>query len=112
MTNETGRQWSCANSGAFSASEGKQAPALLVGTVEPSYNTEKFLAPAAKERTMANFEQIGRKMDKELEKLRRYLEKDLKPAAKRKAAQTLRKASKQLADAAKELEARVAKIKF
>ncbi len=60
---------------------------------------------------MANFEQMGRKMDKELAKLRRYLEKDLKPAARRKAMEALRKASKQLASTAKELEARVARIK-
>ncbi len=60
---------------------------------------------------MANFEQIGRKLDKELERLRRYIQKDVKPVTKRKAVQALQKASKSLAEAAKELEARVARIK-
>ncbi len=60
---------------------------------------------------MANFEQVGRKLDKELEKLRRYLNKELKPATKRKVVEAMELASKQLSKAAKELEARVAKIK-
>ncbi len=60
---------------------------------------------------MATFEQIGRKIDGELEKMRRYIGKELKPATRRKAVEALRKASKGLADAAKELEARVARMK-
>ena len=60
---------------------------------------------------MANFEQVGRKLDRELEKLRRYLKKELKPATKRKTVEALRLASKQLSKAAKELEARVARIR-
>ncbi len=60
---------------------------------------------------MANFEQVGRKLDAELEKLRRYLRKELKPATKRKAVEALRLASQQLSKAAKELEARVARMR-
>ncbi len=60
---------------------------------------------------MANFEQVGRKLDTELEKLRRYLRKELKPATKRKAVEALRLASQQLSKAAKELEARVARMR-
>lgn len=59
---------------------------------------------------MANFEQLGRKLDKELEKLHRYIENEVKPATRRKAVQALRKASERLADAAKKLEARVARM--
>jgi len=60
---------------------------------------------------MATFEQIGRKIDRELGKMRRYIGQELKPATRRKAVEALRKASKGLADAANELEARVARMK-
>ncbi|HJY85331.1 MAG TPA: hypothetical protein VKE24_00705 [Candidatus Acidoferrales bacterium] len=60
---------------------------------------------------MATFEQIGRKIDRELEKMRRYIGQELKPTTRRKAVEALRKASKGLADAANELEARVARMK-
>ena len=59
---------------------------------------------------MASFEQIGRQIDREIEKLRRYLEKEVTPTARRKAAVALRKAAERLADAAKEIEARAAKM--
>ncbi len=64
-----------------------------------------------KEGIVANFEEVGRQIDRELKKLRRYLEKEVKPATGRKAVAALRKASERLADAAKELEARVARKK-
>ena len=59
---------------------------------------------------MASFEQIGRQIDREIEKLRCYLEKEVTPTARRKAAVALRKAAERLADAAKEIEARAAKM--
>ena len=59
---------------------------------------------------MAKFEQVGRKIDKELAKLQRYLRKEVEPAARRKATKALRKASERLATAAKELNARVVKM--
>lgn len=64
-----------------------------------------------KEQAVANFEELGRKIDRELSKLRRYLEKEVKPATRRKAGQALRKASEHLAGAAKELEALAARMK-
>ncbi|GEM_PF-1388557 len=72
-----------------------------------AYNTENFAAPVPKERIVANFEEVGRRIDQEFRKLRRYLEKEVKPATQRKAIEALRKASRRLADAASELEARV-----
>lgn len=60
---------------------------------------------------MANFEQVGRRLDRELKKLRRYLEDEVKPATARKAAAALRKASAGLSEAARQLEARGAKKK-
>ncbi|MBI3668302.1 MAG: hypothetical protein HY237_00750 [Acidobacteria bacterium] len=59
---------------------------------------------------MAKFEQVGRRIDKELAKLQRYLKKEVEPAARRKAAKALRKASERLAAAAKELNVRVARM--
>ncbi len=59
---------------------------------------------------MAKFEQVGRRIDKELAKLQRYLRKEVEPAARRKAAKALRKASERLAAAAKELNVRVARM--
>ncbi len=60
---------------------------------------------------MPTFEQIGRKIDGELAKLRRYLEKEIEPATRRKVEKALRVASKKLAEAARELDARVEKMK-
>lgn len=60
---------------------------------------------------MPNFEQVGRKIDEELQKLRKFLETELKPTTERKAIEALRKASKRLAEAADQLEARAARKK-
>ncbi len=60
---------------------------------------------------MPTFEELGRKIDRELEKVRHYLQKEVKPATQRKAAEALRKAADRLAEAAKEMEARVARMK-
>jgi hypothetical protein len=60
---------------------------------------------------VAKFEDVGRRIDRELERLRRYLQKEVKPATQRKAVRALRKASEQLAGAAKELEALAARLK-
>ena len=58
---------------------------------------------------MASFEQAGRRIDKELHKLNRYLEKEVKPAAKRRAVKALHQAADRLADAAKDLQSRLKK---
>jgi hypothetical protein len=55
---------------------------------------------------MDNFERFGRKVDEELERLRRYLAEDLGPEAERRAATVLRKVSRKLSDLAGEMEAR------
>ena len=55
---------------------------------------------------MPNFEQVGRTIDQELEKLRRYIETEVKPTTQRRVVQALRRASRRLAEVARELEAR------
>ncbi len=55
---------------------------------------------------MDSFEQFGRKVDEELDRLRRYLEDEVGPGAERRAASVLRKVSQKLSDLAGEMEAR------
>ncbi len=57
---------------------------------------------------MDSFEQFGRKVDEELDRLRRYLEEEVGPGAERRAADVLRKVSRKLSDLAGEMEAREA----
>ena len=76
-----------------------------------AYNTGNFGTPTPEELIVANFEEIGRKIDRELKKLGRYLEKEVKPVTQRKAAAALRKASERLAEAARELELLAARTK-
>jgi hypothetical protein len=52
------------------------------------------------------FEKFGRQVDRELEKLQSVVEKEIKPATKRKAAAVLRQVSVRLANLADEIEAR------
>jgi DNA anti-recombination protein RmuC len=54
-------------------------------------------------------EQVGQTIDRELEKLRAYIETELKPTTQRRVLQALRAASKRLAELARELEAGSAK---
>lgn len=60
---------------------------------------------------MANFKEVGRLLDQELEKLRRYFETQLKPTTEQKAIGALRKASQRLAELAQKLEDRAARSK-
>ncbi len=60
---------------------------------------------------MANFEEVGRRIDRELAKVRRYLKEDMQPAAEKRAVAALRKAARVLENAAKELESRLARAK-
>ena len=53
---------------------------------------------------MNKFEGFGRQVDRELEKLQSVVEKEIKPATKRKAAAVLRQASERLAKLAEEIE--------
>ena len=60
---------------------------------------------------MPNFKEIGRRIEEELQKLRRFFKTELKPTTERKAIDVLRSASKRLAEFAEELEARAAREK-
>lgn len=56
---------------------------------------------------MASFEEIGRKIDREVERLQRYWDEEMGPKTEHRAAQALRKVSERLAEAAREIEARL-----
>ena len=57
---------------------------------------------------MDKFEELGRRLDEELARLRRYLEEEVAPETERRSAQFLREVSEKLAEASRKLEARVA----
>ncbi len=57
---------------------------------------------------MSTFEDVGKKIDDEMEKLRVYWTQKMGPQTERQAAAALRKVSERLAKAAEELEARLA----
>jgi hypothetical protein len=57
---------------------------------------------------MDKFEEIGRRLDEELTRLRRYVEEEVAPETERRTAQFLREVSEKLAEASRKLEARVA----
>jgi hypothetical protein len=56
---------------------------------------------------MPTFEDIGRRLDHEIERLRDLAEKKITPAARLKTAQSLRKMSEKLARMAADIEAKV-----
>lgn len=56
---------------------------------------------------MGTFEEFGQVMDKELEKLRRFFQSEVKPPTLRSAAEVLRSTSGRLARLADELEERL-----
>ncbi|HLE37180.1 MAG TPA: hypothetical protein VI699_08530 [Candidatus Acidoferrales bacterium] len=60
---------------------------------------------------MVNLEDVGRKLDRELEKLRRFFETELRPTTERKAVEVLRTASKRLGKLAEEIESRASRAK-
>jgi len=55
---------------------------------------------------MDKFEEVGRKLDEELSRLRRFVEEDLAPETEKRTAQFLREVSEKLTDAAGWLDAR------
>ena len=79
------------------------------------YNTEK-VALGAKSRKatreevlrMAKFEDVGRKIDREMERLREVIESEVSPATRLKAAKSLRSVADTLAKLAADLESTVA----
>ena len=56
---------------------------------------------------MPTFEDFGRKLDREIERLRELTEKKITPAARLKTAQSLRRMSEKLAQMAANIEAKV-----
>ena len=48
---------------------------------------------------MDKFEELGRRLDEELARLRRYLEEEVAPETERRSAQFLREVSEKLAEA-------------
>jgi hypothetical protein len=57
---------------------------------------------------MDKFEEMGKRLDEELTRLRKYLEDEVAPVTEKRTAQFLREASEKLSEAARKLEARVA----
>lgn len=58
---------------------------------------------------MDNFEEIGRRIDAEMERLRRYVDNELAPETERRTASFLRDVSGKLDQFAQKLEARMAR---
>ena len=56
---------------------------------------------------MTKFEEMGRKLDQELERLREITEKKITPATRVKAAKALRSVSAKLSSLAEEIEAKL-----
>jgi len=59
-------------------------------------------------RIMDKFEEIGRRLDEEIKRLRHYVEEEVAPETERRTASFLRDASAKLSEAAAKLEARMA----
>ncbi len=55
---------------------------------------------------MDKFEEIGQRLDKELARLRKYVEEEVAPGTEKRTARFLREVSELLTDAARKLEAR------
>jgi hypothetical protein len=56
-----------------------------------------------------NFEQAGKKLDKEIARLKVYLDKEVKPTTREEMARVLRSASERLSKLAKDLEKKTKK---
>jgi hypothetical protein len=57
---------------------------------------------------MDKLEEIGRRLDEEMTRLRRYVEEEVAPETERRTAQFLREVSQKLSEAAAKLESRSA----
>jgi len=56
---------------------------------------------------MDKFEELGKRLDEELSRLRRWVEDEIAPETEKRSAQFLREVSEKLAEASKKLESRV-----
>jgi hypothetical protein len=72
-----------------------------------SYNTGNAPCKLAQE-PMDKFEELGRRLDEELTRLRKYVEEEVAPETEKRTAQFLRDVSEKLAEASQKLESRVA----
>jgi hypothetical protein len=66
--------------------------------MRPAFRREVF---------MDKFEELGRRLDEELTRFRKYLEDEVAPETEKRTAQFLREVSQKLAEASQKLEARV-----
>ncbi len=57
---------------------------------------------------MDKFEEIGRRLDEEITRLRKFVEDEVAPETEKRTAELLRQASEKLAEASRKLEARQA----
>jgi hypothetical protein len=57
---------------------------------------------------MDKFEEIGRRVDEELKRLRKFMEEEVAPETEKRTAQFLREVSEKLAEASRKLESKVA----
>jgi len=57
---------------------------------------------------MDKFEELGKRLDEELTRLRKYVEEEVAPETEKRTAQFLREVSDKLAEASRKLEHRVA----
>ena len=57
---------------------------------------------------MDKFEDLGKRLDDELTRIRKYVEEEVAPATEKRTAQVLREAAEKLSEAARKIEARVA----
>jgi len=57
---------------------------------------------------MDKFEELGKRLDTELTRLRKYVEEEVAPETEKRTAQFLREVSEKLAEASRKLEQRVA----
>jgi hypothetical protein len=57
---------------------------------------------------MDKFEELGKRLDEELTRLRKYVEEEVAPETEKRTAQFLREVSEKLAEASRRLENRVA----
>ena len=77
----------------------------------PVYNTKNLLGTRKRrperEHGVSTFEDFGRKLDREIERLRELAEKKIGPATRRKTARSLRRMSEKLAQMAADIEAKV-----
>ncbi|HTZ34291.1 MAG TPA: hypothetical protein VMH31_17645 [Methylomirabilota bacterium] len=56
---------------------------------------------------MDKFEELGRRLDEELSRLRKWVEDEVQPETEKRSAQFLREVSEKLAEASRKLESRV-----